>query len=117
MANRKTLTINGVNFSLLTGKRAEALVEDYRRAERYGNTQLWHVYVSCSYRKQRAFEECDTIRHEVGGSIMYISGYNTCTFSLVYVIWNVEGEPDKCYVVKETHCNRFIAKVYKGALR
>ena len=117
MANRKTLTINGVNFSLLTGKKAEALVEDYRRAEREGNTRLWHVYGSCSYSKQRAYEDCDTIRHQVGGSIMYIASYTTFVFTLVYVIWSIEGEPDKCYVVKETQSNRFIAKVYKGALR
>lgn len=117
MANRKTLTINRVNFSLLTGKQAEALVEDYRYAERKGNTWLSDVYGRCSYAKERAFEQCDKIRRQVGGSFMYISGYNTCTFSLVYAIWNVEGESDKCYIVKETHCNRFIAKVYKGALR
>ena len=109
----KTVTINGVNFSLLTGKKAEALVEDYRYAERKGNTYLWHVYGRCSYAKERAYEECDEVRRQVGGYTMYISGFNTCTFSLVYLL-RYEG---KEYIVKETHCNRYIAEVNLGALR
>lgn len=116
MANRKTLTINGVNFSLLTGKQAEALVDDYRRAERHGNTRLWQVYGSCSGRKERAFEECDEIRRSVCGGTMYICSYNTMMFTLVYVIWSA-GSSDKCYIVKETPSYRYIAEVYKGALR
>lgn len=114
MAKEKTLTINGVNFTLLTGKRAEALVDEYRWAERNGNTRLWHVYGSCSRAKEIAFDECDEVRRKVNGGIMFISGYNTCTFSLIYAIWQ-SGE--KCYIVKETHCNRYIAEVNKGALR
>ena len=108
-----TKTINGVNFSLLTGKKAEALVDDYRYAERHGHTRLWHVYGRCSYAKERAFDECDEIRRTVGGGMMFISGYNTCTFSLVYLLRH-EGHD---YIVKETHCNRYIAEIELGALR
>lgn len=112
MAN-KTLTINGVNFSLLTGKKAEDLARDYRYAERNGRTQLWHVYDRCSRRKEWAFEECDKIRQEVGGYTMYIGGFNTCTFTLLYLL-RYDG---KEYVVKETHCNRYIAEVNFGCFR
>ena len=112
MAN-KTLTINGVNFSLQTGKRAEALVSDYRYAERNGNTQLWHVYGRCSHAKERAFEECDEVRRSVGGGIMYICSYNTMMFTLVYLL-NYEGHN---YIVKETPTYRYIGEVELGALR
>ena len=113
MANRKTLTIKGVNFSLLTGKQAEALVEDYRRAERYGYMHLWNVYGRCSRRKEVAFEECDEIRRSLGGGIMYISSYNTMMFTLVYMLKH-EG---KTYIVKETPSYRFICETELGALR
>lgn len=113
MANMKTLKINGVNFSLLTGKKAEALTRDYNYAERNGCTHLWNVYGRCSYAKERAFEECDEIRRKVGGYTMYISGFNTCTFSLVYLL-RYEG---KEYIVKETHCNRYIAETNFGSFR
>ena len=108
MANRKTLTINGVNFSLLTGKQAEALTREYEWAERKGDCYLWHVYGRCSYAKERAYDECDNIRREVGGSAMYIASYNTFQFTLVYTL-KYEG---KLYVVKETACHRFICEYY-----
>lgn len=113
MANRKTLTINGVNFSLLTGKQAEALAEDYRRAERKGCSYLWEVYGRCSRRKEQAFNECYEIRNKVGGSRMYICSYNTMMFTLVYLVRH-EGHE---YIVKETPSYRFIAEVNFGALR
>ena len=109
----KTVTINGVNFSLLTGKKAEALVEDYRRAERKGDTYLWHVYGSCSYAKQRAWDDCNAIRHKVGGGCMFICSYNCMMFTLVYLLRH-EGHD---YIVKETPSYRFIAEVNLGALR
>ena len=105
--SNKTLTINGVNFSLLTGKKAEALVEDYRRAECRGDRYLWNVYGRFSRAKERAFEDCEAIRDKVEGGIMYISSYNTMMFTLVYVL-NHLGD---WYVVKETPSNRYIGKV------
>ena len=109
----KTLTINGVNFSLLTGKKAEALVEDYRYAERCGYTHLWNVYDRCSRRKESAFEDCDEIRRRVGGGIMYIASYNTMMFTLIYLLRH-EGHE---YIVKETPSYRYIPEVNFGALR
>ena len=109
----KTVTINGVNFSLLTGKKAEALVEDYRYAERKGYTWLRDVYGRCSYAKERAFDDCDEIRRRVGGGIMYIASYNIMMFTLVYLLRH-EGHE---YIVKETPSYRFIAEVNFGALR
>ena len=110
---KKTLTINGVIFSLLHGKKAEALVEDYRRAERNGDRYLWHVYGRCSGRKESAFEECDEIRRRLGGFDMYISSYNTMMFTLVYLLRHDGRE----YIVKETPSYRYIAEVNFGALR
>lgn len=109
----RTMTINGVNFSLVTGKKAELIVSDYRYAERRGDTQLHHVYGRYSYAKERAFEDCDFIRGKVGGGTMYISGHNCCTFTLVYLLKHA----GKSYIVKETHCNRYIAEVELGDLR
>ena len=109
----KTVTINGVNFSLLTGKQAEALVSDYRYAERRGYTRLWQVYERCSRRKESAFEECVEINIRVGGGIMYICTYNTMMFTLVYLLKH-DGHD---YIVKETPSYRYIAEVNLGALR
>lgn len=113
MANRKTLTINGVNFTLLTGKSGEAIARDYEYAERRGLTYLHEVYGTYSWRKRQAYDECDEIRRKVGGYTMYISGANSCFFSLVYLL-RYEG---KEYVVKETHQSRLIAEVNFGMFR
>ena len=113
MANRKTLKIAGVNFSLLTGKQAEALVDEYRYAERKGRIGIYSAYDKPSYSKVRAYEDCDAIRRELGGYTMYISGFNCCFFSLVYLL-RANGHE---YIVKETYANRFIAEVNFGALR
>ena len=115
MSNTKYVTINGVNFEALSGKKAQLLVEDYKYAERRGDTLLRHVYNSWSDAKDRAFYECDEIRRKVGGSQMYICSYCIMFFTLVYAIWLPNS--DKCYIVKETPSHRYVAEVYKGALR
>lgn len=109
----KTITIKGVTFTQLTGKQADQLVNEFVRAERQGDCYLWHVYGRCSQAKQRAYDDCNYIRSKLGGSPMYISSYNTCMFTLVYWFKH-EG---KAYMVKETHCNRYIAEFDLGALR
>ena len=112
----KTIKINEVNFTELTGQKARNLEREYRYAERNGNYTLWHVYGRCSYAKQRAYEDCLETMRKVGGSGYYISGYNTCQFSFVYLILDKENI-DYLYIVKETANNRYIAHVHKGALR
>lgn len=109
----KTITIKGVNFTQLTGKKADELVNEYVRAKRQGNMYLWDVYGRCSRAKQIAFDDCYIICNKLDGSPMYISSYNTCMFTLVY--WF--KHEDKAYIVKETHCNRYIAEFDLGALR
>lgn len=113
MAQEKYLRIKGVSFEILRGKRAELLIEDYRYAERRGNMYLWEVYGRCSGAKERAFYDCDDIRREIGGGIMYIASYNTMQFTLVYLVSH-EG---KNYIVKETRSHRYICEVKLGALR
>ena len=104
---KKTLTINGVSFTLLTGEaQKRALSNEWERASSRGDTELYHVYGSYSRRKEYAYNECLQTNIKVGGQIMYISGACSCFFSLVYLL-DYEG---KTYVVKETHCNRFITE-------
>lgn len=109
----KYLTINGISFEIQRGKKAELMIEDYRYAERRGNTQLWHVYGSCSQAKQEAFEDCDEIRRRIGGGTMYICSYCIMFFTLIYLV-NHNG---KNYIVKETPTHRYICEVELGALR
>lgn len=107
MANVKTLTINGVNFTLLKGEaQKKALSREWDRACVRGYTSLWDVYGSWSRRKQLAYDDCLYINNKVNGGIMYISGANRCFFSLIYVV-DYNG---KTYVVKETHANRLITE-------
>lgn len=107
MAKEKTLTINGVNFSLLTSRRDRLMLSnEYTRAECRHNMYLWDVYGSCSGRKQRAWDDCNAIRIEVNGGRMYIASYNTMMFTLVYTL-EFEG---KKYVVKETPSHRYICE-------
>ena len=106
-------TLYEFSFELVTGKKAELMIEDYRYAERRGNTQLWHVYGRCSDAKQRAFEECDEIRRLIGGGIMYICSYCTCFFTLIYLV-NQNG---KNYIVKETPTHSYICEVELASLR
>ena len=109
----KTITINGVNFTELKGEKVNSLIREYRYAVRKGCYRLWHVYGRFSQAKADAYDECIETMYKVGGSGYYISGYNTCTFSFVYMI----KRDDKTYLVKETKCNRFIAEIEIGALR
>ena len=102
----KSVQINGVSFSLLTGKQAQALIDDYESAWHRGDTYLWEVYGRCSWEKERAYESCKRIRDSLGGTTMFIHSYNTFMFTLVYT-FTYEGVE---YVVKETPTNRFICK-------
>ena len=102
----KTLTINGVSFTLLTGKKGEALSYEYRRAQYRGVYSLRQAYGRWSDAKERAYNDCNKIRDLVDGTAMYIGGWNSCVFTLLYTLQH-EGV---WYVVKETACNRFIAK-------
>ena len=110
MAN---ITINGVNFTELRGQKVHDLVREYRNAERRGCYRLWQVYGHFSQAKANAYDDCIYTMQQVGGSGYYISGYNTCEFSFVYMI----RQDDKTYLVKETKCNRYIAEIEIGALR
>ena len=104
---KKTLTINGVSFTLLTGEaQKRALSSEWERAFLRGDTELYHVYGTYSRRKEYAYAECLETNIKVGGRTMYISGANSSFFSLVYLL-DYEG---KTYVVKETHCNRLITE-------
>lgn len=106
----KTITINEVNFTALTGQKALDLLNDYARAWHRGDCELWHVYGRCSEAKRRAFDYCIAIMNKVGGRGYYIASYNTCVFTFVYVV----DDGDFFYVVKETRDNRYIAHFSKA---
>lgn len=112
----KTIKINGVNFTELTGEKVHSLVREYRYAERRDITTLRQAYSRYSHAKENAYDECMYIMRQVGGLGYYISGYNSCFFSFVYLVRD-KADSDYVYIVKETYANRFIARVHIGALR
>lgn len=103
---KKYMTINGVNFQLLTGQRAKDLHHEYEYAMRRGATSLGCVYDSWSNRKQEAYNDCLETKQKVNGAFMYISSWNDYQFCVVYtLVYDYE-----CYIVKETRDSRFIAR-------
>ena len=112
----KTIKINGVNFTELTGEKAHSLVREYRYAEKRGIYLLQQAYGRFSYAKELAYNECIDTMMKVGGSAYYISGYNSCFFSFVYLVRDAKYK-DYVYIVKETYANRYFTRVHIGALR
>ena len=108
MANMKTLTINGVNFSLVTSRsKVEDYINAYASARHRGECNLWHVYGNYSGRKARAYDDCLAICQKVGGGVMYITSHNIFQFTLEYIL-DYNGNR---YLVRETASDRYICLV------
>lgn len=100
------ISINGVGFTKLTGKKAKALINEFHEATRHGQWRLDQIYERCSFAKHEAYQIVLAQMRRVNGENFWISTYNKMMFTIVYVIVTEE----KQYIVKVTPNNQYIAE-------
>lgn len=71
----------------------------YNRLMEATASDLWEVYGSHSYAKERAFEYCKNLMYKLDGYGMKIIGHNCMTFSVAFT-FEYENRPCIAYITK-----------------
>ena len=68
------------------------------------DTELWHVYGTCSQNKIRAFDDCRKLMAEYDGRDLRILSHNTFMFTAAFSFMNQEtGEAMIMYITPSKH--------------
>jgi hypothetical protein len=77
------------------------LLQQYNNYKNSRYYNLYDLYKSYSYNKQRAFDYCKRLCYDYKGTDLKIIGGNTCTFSAGFTYINDNGELVFVWITKD----------------
>lgn len=89
----------------MTKKQTGMFNSYYHAYMRGAKTELWQVYGTCSYAKQRAMQYCRELQDRLGGYSATIVGHSSHFFSYAFRYWDADTKREcLCYC---THANDY----------
>ena len=81
----KYIDIGGWSFTELNKdtKKAQSLVHNW---DNYEGTELWEVYGSHSYAKERSYQDIKALMSRVGGWALCITSHCTCFYTCAFLL-------------------------------